>query len=615
MNSSPSQSSSPLRPARRRAVLALLGAAVALTLAWVLFTGGKDGAGVAANGELTYKLQRGDLRISFTERGNVKASKSVPIYSNLEGMHTIVSVIPEGTNVKAGDVLVELDASELTQLHNVQQISVETASADYLQAEEQLEIQKSLSESEIQKAELDLMLGALDLEKYLSPKGEHELALMKSNADVTIAEEELTRAKNTLEWTQKLAEKGYVSGTELIADRLAESKAKVQLEQAVGAKALLEKYTHKKDLAKYESVVNEARMALDRSKRKSKASIAQAEAAKKGKQSTMNLSQKRLAKLDDQIEKAKIRAPQDGMVVYPNVEPWRRERMIMQGAEVHENQLLMNLPDVATMAVDVQVHESWVDQVREGLPALVSIDALPNLNLRGNVTKVGLLPDSVNRWMNPDLKVYLTEITLDDSADVKLLRPGMSAKVEILIALLKDVLYVPVQSVSTVNKQQVCYLLEGGDFVPRPVQGGKYNESFIEIISGLKEGDIVQLNAPAPRGGKKMEDASETAALAREIEAAGAGAGTGPREASRGGFKDGMNDRGIPAALEGGESGERRKGSRGKREKGGVQAAGGPPAAGWPEGVDVAKKKRPPDEGAPKPAVLKDAGASSGGAQ
>ena len=204
--------------------------------------------------------------------------------------------------------------------------------------------------------------------------------------------------------------------------------------------------------------------------------------------------------------------------------------MIEKGAQVHENQPLFCLPDVSTMAVDVEVHESWVDQVNGDLPALASIDALPNLNLKGRVSKVGILPDSVNRLLNPDLKVYLTEITIEDNPQVKLLRPGMSAKVQVIITILQDVLYVPIQSVTTINKQQVCYVLEGGDFVPRPVQGGKYNESFIEIVSGLEEGGILQLNAPPPQGGRQTAEGGEARDVARAIKSSPQGEDRGSKQ-------------------------------------------------------------------------------------
>ena len=52
--------------------------------------------------------------------------------------------------------------------------------------------------------------------------------------------------------------------------------------------------------------------------------------------------------------------------------------------------------------------------------------------------------------MNPDLKVYATDVSIDGANDA--IKTGMSGKVEILIDELKDVLYVPIQSVVTVDE-------------------------------------------------------------------------------------------------------------------------------------------------------------------
>ncbi|HVR73650.1 MAG TPA: efflux RND transporter periplasmic adaptor subunit, partial [Planctomycetota bacterium] len=578
-------------------------------------------------GELTYTVRKDDLVISFTERGNVKAARSVPIYSQIEGQRTIVNLVPEGSSVKAGDVLVELDASDLTQSVNQQEIQVETAEAELKQAEEQLEIQRSLGESEVEKAALTLELAKLDLEKYSSAGGDQDLARQKAQADVEIAEKEMARAQTKFEWTDKLAKKGYVTGTELLADSLAKDKADLQWKQALGARALLV-YTEKKDIAQFSSAKLEAEQALVRARRKAASELVQQDAAKKGKASTHSLSTRRLEKLKDQLSKSKILAPQDGMVVYPNVESWRRDRMITQGAQVHENQRLMDLPDISTMAVDVQVHESWVDQVHAGLPALVSIDALPNLNLKGRVTKVGLLPDSANRWLNADLKVYQTQIILDDSSEVKQLKPGMSARVQILVDVLQDVLFVPVQSVTSVDKQQVCYVRAGTEFVPRVVKGGKYNDSYIEIREGLSEGDIVQLSAPAPQGGKDLDDvegkeafmaglegmqeAEQDALSGPPQEKEGGRSGRGGARAGRGGPRtvgDGPSAEGQVPGFEG--DGPRKERGSGRRRGEGAgpdrqaRLSGDPSHEEAPaEGKRMPRRKREAsEEGAPVPAV------------
>ncbi|MBN1443282.1 MAG: HlyD family efflux transporter periplasmic adaptor subunit [Planctomycetes bacterium] len=584
------------------------------------------------NGELTYAVTRGDLVISFTDRGNIRASRSVPIFCELEGQSTIVSVVPEGTYVNEGDLLVELDSSSLEQLVNQQRISVETAKAAMMQAEKSVEIQESQNASNIEQAELSVTLADLDKRKF--EEGEFAQMTMKYENDVLIAQEELTRAQDKYEWTQKLAAKGYVTRMDEQADRLALNRARVQLEQSKMAQKVYADYTSKKERETYGSNLSQAKAALERARVKAEAEMAKVEADREAKRETYLLSDKRLKKLDDQLSKTKIFAPQDGMVVYE--EPrYRggRETVIEQGAEVRENQQLMELPNVSVMAVDMQVHESWIDQVREGLPALINIDALPNLNLRGRVTKVGLLPDQVNRWLNPNLKVYKTEISIDESQDTSLVRPGMTAKVQIVITKLENVVYVPVQSVTTIDKKQVCYVLTGSEFLPREVQGGLYNDSFIEIVSGLEEGETIQLNAPSPQGGSDWE---KLEAFDEELDVVEGRQGAVPpeammetkmgREAGEGrlpAFSGAPGGGGFPGSEGGAGQGRAAKGMdpRGRRprgEGGGMRLPGGgaglerPGAAfGAPPGGSRAGPRPPP--GSASPAAAAAAAAAAGG--
>ena len=71
---------------------------------------------------------------------------------------------------------------------------------------------------------------------------------------------------------------------------------------------------------------------------------------------------------------------------------------------------------------------------------------------------------------------------------------GHHKGVEIILDQLKDVLYVPVQAVVDVNGRNVCYLLdEEGNLISREVEVGAFNNNYIEIKSGLAEGDKVSL--------------------------------------------------------------------------------------------------------------------------
>jgi hypothetical protein len=142
----------------------------------------------------------------------------------------------------------------------------------------------------------------------------------------------------------------------------------------------------------------------------------------------------------------------------------------------------------------VKVHETSLQKVKPGLPVVVTVDALPGKTFNGRVEKIAPLPDAQMVWMNPDLKVYNTEVYLEGEGDY--LRTGMSCKAEIIIEKYDDVIYIPVQAVLRVGGEPTVYVLKGGEFEPRKVKIGLDNNRMIRIIEGLQVGEVVLLTPP-----------------------------------------------------------------------------------------------------------------------
>jgi HlyD family secretion protein len=113
--------------------------------------------------------------------------------------------------------------------------------------------------------------------------------------------------------------------------------------------------------------------------------------------------------------------------------------------------------------------------------------------------------------MNPDLKVYGVTVALDGSQDW--VKPGMSAKVEILVTRLLDVVFIPVQAVSLNEGKQVCYVAGGMKPERREVEIGEFTDEFIEIKNGLKEKEVVLLRPP---DGVEKDSGRETKPVAEE---------------------------------------------------------------------------------------------------
>ncbi|MHC4143830.1 MAG: efflux RND transporter periplasmic adaptor subunit [Planctomycetota bacterium] len=152
------------------------------------------------------------------------------------------------------------------------------------------------------------------------------------------------------------------------------------------------------------------------------------------------------------------------------------------------------MPDTAEMIAEIAVHEAEVDKVRPGQRAVITVDPFPDETFTGQVLKVAHLPDSRRGFLNPDLKVYITQVLIEGTHDY--LKPGMSAKVEILVERLEDVIIVPVQVVANRGGSKVCFVSTPGGTEERIVQTGAFDDTFVQIVDGLKEGEKVLLNPP-----------------------------------------------------------------------------------------------------------------------
>jgi len=275
----------------------------------------------------------------------------------------------------------------------------------------------------------------------------------------------------------------------LDADSLAVQRKQIELAQTHEQLRLLTKYDFPKRKRALEAAVEQAQKELERLKLRSASQISQVEASLKSQSATLELQEKRLNELKQQLELTRIYAPQDGLVVYASSSNPGNGILIEEGATVRQKQDIIKLPDVSQMMLEIRVHESHVQKIKPGLQAYVTIDSLPDQQFQGSIRKVAVLPDSSSRFFNPNLKVYTTEGLIED--EIPDLKPGISGRAEVIITNLQNVLTVPIQAVTTLKGRQVCLVEKSGSAKPVSVEVGMYSDRLIEIKSGLKEGDEV----------------------------------------------------------------------------------------------------------------------------
>ncbi len=491
--------------------------------------------------DLKIAVRRSDLAVTIVEGGSIESEAPGKIFNEIEGQVTILKLIPEGSIVKKDEVLCDLDVSALEDRLVQQRIQVEQAEAAKVRADNEFEIVRKQQESLVAQAELEVAFAELDREKYL--QGDYVQLRQSVEAEQTVAKEEIARAKDRLDWSVKLEEKGFITRTDREADELNAKKREIDLSLADRKLEVLDKYTFKKESTRLEAELMEAKRELERDRARAASAIAQSEADKRSKASMFDLEVTKQHKLEAQIDKGRLKAPNGGLVVYAREGGGMRgsERPIEEGAQVRERQAILSIPDLNRMMAKVSIHESSVDRIRVGQPAVVRVQAFPNEPFPAVVSKVAGVPDSQNMWMNPDLKVYTTEVRLLRQ-DPDRLRPGISCSVEIHVGDLRDVLAVPLQGVRDNGIDHFCLVEEGGKPVLREVEVGLHNDKLIEVKSGLKEGEIVFLtfeNAPPLPAPRELAlppgPAPAAAASPAPVPAAAQAPGDGPGPDAEGG--------------------------------------------------------------------------------
>jgi HlyD family secretion protein len=392
--------------------------------------------------------------------------------------------------VKKNDEQVELDAEEIQNNLLNSQADVSRAEADLLNAEKGIEISDLKGATDMQDARLRVQLAELDLRKYI--EAEYPQQKRKAEVAINLAEEDLKRAKDKMDSTRQLVEKGYTNRTELEADELAVTRREIELINAKEDLKILTEYSSERRLSELKNSVDQAKAALDRLEKTIESERARDLANLESRKVNLSTAKNRLANVEDQLSKSKIYSDFDGMVFYPTSSGrYGQSATIELGASVYPRQDLLNFPDLKDWKIVVGVPESIIDKVARDQRAFATIDAVPGVLLEAVVSRVGIVPDR-GRWYDRSSKTYSVELDVPVAPSVEL-KPGMSTTVEIITAEHKDILKVPIQAVTRQDEKYYVFDSSGQRV---EVEVGASNEDSIQITKGLEEGDVILLYAP-----------------------------------------------------------------------------------------------------------------------
>ncbi|MFN8414197.1 MAG: efflux RND transporter periplasmic adaptor subunit [Anaerolineales bacterium] len=228
-----------------------------------------------------------------------------------------------------------------------------------------------------------------------------------------------------------------------------------------------------KDLALAESRLDDARRAYERLVAgPDSADVAAAKARVAAAQSTLNM--------------AYLIAPFSGTITQASP---------AVGDQVTTGTVGYRIDDLSHLLVDVQVSEVDINSVSVDQTATLTFDAILGKEYHGKVVQVGQAGDTVQGVVSFTVTIELT------NAD-ELVKPGMTAAVNVVVEEVKDVLLIPNRAVRLVDGNRVVYVLVDNQPVQVKVQLGSSSDTESAVVSGdIKEGDLIILNPPSFNGG------------------------------------------------------------------------------------------------------------------
>ena len=279
------------------------------------------------------------------------------------------------------------------------------------------------------------------------PQGITAVGSLRSDESVILRPEVSGRIAEFLFKEGQRVQKGQV----LV--RLDSTVQRAELEQAKANLTLNKaKYDRASDLQKKGFISSQAKDEADNNLRVSQAAV--------------EVSSARLSKLE-------LKAPFAGIIGL---------RQVSVGDYVKDGQDIANIEEVDPLKVDFRVPEIYLKKIAVGQALQITLDAFPNQTYEGKVYAINPLVDAAGRSIVIRAQVKNTDARL---------RPGMFARVRLLIDESRDSMLIPEQALIPQGDEQYVFKVVDGRALRSKVEIGQRREGKVEILNGLAREDVV----------------------------------------------------------------------------------------------------------------------------
>jgi len=470
---------------------AILGGGVLLTLTGLL--GGcarrapmspAQQASTPATAVAVVSARTGDIAFTISVTGSLQSLEDVLLSAKVPGKIAKVFV-REGDTVRAGQVVVQQDTSDLEAQVRQAEAALRSAQARLKQAQTALELQPTQNETSLRQAEAALEAAKARL--HALETGARRQERQQVEQQVASAKANLDNAQANLERVRRLYQQDAVSKQQLDSAQMAYDIALAQYRTAQEQLSLVQEGPRQEDIEAQRALVKQAEEAVRLARtgdlqlrvrqdevNAAKALVAQASAG--------------LFYARQQYESAFIRSPINGTVALRSAQPGQ-----MAGVGTP----LVRIVNLNAIFFEARVSETEVRYVRVRQPVTVTVDAYPGKTFRGVVSRIYPVGSEGSRDFI---------VRVDMRNDNGLLKPQMFARGEILIDVHRNVVLIPKDALMTQDGKQAVFVVREGVAQRVTVQTGYINGDSAEVrgipagaqvvVQGqenLRDGDKVRL--------------------------------------------------------------------------------------------------------------------------
>jgi RND family efflux transporter MFP subunit len=399
----------------------------------------------------TYEVKRGEVVDSIEFTGRIAPVVEEELFFRAAGYIEIVYVKKDDW-VKEGDVLAELEVSDLKN--------------QLLQAETSLKVAQSDSEQQVAEAEANLRAAELRLAilRASDPAPQvviAEVDLERAQGALAEAQEEYDKAKNrTWEWQYEHVQESYTNW-------LQEAEWNLQVAEAQYQQALQASQVHNYDIQIQQQEVALARLHLERL------------------ETGLDVEEIRLSveRLRAQLDDARLIAPFDGQVL---------SVMLSEGRAVEAHRSVMVVADPSELEVSAELEHSEVEELVEGMPVTVAAVLRPEEVIEGYIQRLPYPYGGGGRITTAaEEEDKSTRIALETMVAEAGYELGDRVRVTVVLERKEDVLWLPPQAIRTFEGRKFVVVEEAEGQRRVDVKLGIESEDRVEIEEGLTEGQTV----------------------------------------------------------------------------------------------------------------------------